>query len=200
MCDEPKFKKLKLSDFESEVLRDKPAIIQSDDFLDKLYESIQEEEEPDTYNIVQITDWHIDFKYQEGANKNCLNEICCHFSNGIAEREADKARKYGELKCDLPYIAAEKQIEVLSKMNETIDLILWTGDSLSHDIFSTTAEEPMQIIANLSSLIRKYFPDVPVVPVLGNHDYYPVNYFDVNSDNNDFLIEIGESFRMLLDD
>lgn len=82
---------------------------------------------------MQITDWHVDFNYKVGSSKNCKEEICCQ--KGIPEKEEDKAGLYGEYPCDIPYITADKQLEWLAK-NEKIDLILWTGDSVSHDLHS----------------------------------------------------------------
>ena len=63
----------------------------------------------------------------------------------MAVSPADAARKYGEDTCDIPYTAAVKQIESLLKYerevlfpkNERIDMILWTGDSISHDLHHT---------------------------------------------------------------
>lgn len=63
----------------------------------------------------------------------------------MAVSPADAARKYGEVTCDIPYTAAVKQIESLLKYerevlfpkNERIDMILWTGDSISHDLHHT---------------------------------------------------------------
>lgn len=63
----------------------------------------------------------------------------------MAENEEEYARKYGELTCDIPYVTAVKQMESLVKYakenlpeGEKIDLILWTGDSVSHDLHRTT--------------------------------------------------------------
>ena len=64
-------------------------------------------------------------------------EICCQAEHGFAEKEIDRARKYGELTCDIPYITAEKQMEALTKIDEKIDLIMWTGDSIAHDVHHT---------------------------------------------------------------
>ena len=68
---------------------------------------------PETYNIVQITDWHVDFDYKEGSMRNCAWEICCQEEYGMPELEEDKARKYGELTCDIPLITAVKQMQAL---------------------------------------------------------------------------------------
>lgn len=62
----------------NDVLKDKPYFIKKDSFLDELYDIIDKEGgNPETYKILQITDWHVDFKYLEGTNKICREEICC---------------------------------------------------------------------------------------------------------------------------
>ena len=110
LCEQPKFKELSLEDYRLDVLRDKPAIILDDEYIDKLYLQIEKEDDevPDSYNIIQITDWHIDFNYLEGTNKKCNYEICCQKEWGMAETPSEAARKYGELTCDIPYITAVK--------------------------------------------------------------------------------------------
>jgi hypothetical protein len=77
--------------------------------------------------------------------KKCDFEICCQKEWGMALNPNDAARRYGETTCDIPYITAVKQIESLLKYerevlfpkNEKIDMILWTGDSISHDLHNT---------------------------------------------------------------
>ena len=97
---------------------------------------------PETYNIIQITDWHVDFNYVEGSNRHCNFEICCQAEYGFPEVTEDRARKYGELTCDIPFETARKQMEAIVEYERTskqrIDLILWTGDSVSHDVHRTT--------------------------------------------------------------
>ena len=93
--------------------------------------------EPDTYRVLQISDWHIDLYYTVGAVKeDCSSIICCDASNGMAESLDKGARRYGELSnCDLPMESAEKQLSWLRdnlKNSKKPDIILWTGDSISH--------------------------------------------------------------------
>lgn len=59
-------------------MKDKPDFIRNDDFIDNLYREIEESEPtPLTYNLLHMSDWHVDFRYKEGANRNCKEEICC---------------------------------------------------------------------------------------------------------------------------
>lgn len=72
------YHELKVDDYVKEILADKPEFLKNDDFIDNLYKYIEENEtNPPTYKIMQISDWHVDFRYKEGANRNCKDEICC---------------------------------------------------------------------------------------------------------------------------
>lgn len=74
-------------------------------------------------------------------------------------------------------------MEALTKIEDRIDMIIWTGDSVSHDVHHTSYQETIDTVTNLTSLLYNYFPNTPVVPVLGNHDFYPLNYFNPNYEN-----------------
>ena len=87
--------------------------------------------------MLQITDWHIDLNYFEGALKtDCGDVICCAKKHGMALSKDMAAGRYGELtNCDMPLETAEKQLIWLRdnlKDSNKPDLILWTGDSISH--------------------------------------------------------------------
>lgn len=151
LCDGDKYEELKAEDYIANVLADKPKLIDSDDYMDTIYEKIaQEGEDFETYNVMQISDWHVDYNYKVGSHRYCNDEICCQ--KGLPEQDSDKARMFGEFTCDIPYITAEKQLEWLGQ-NEKIDLILWTGDSVSHDLHSITHTDVIHSLKNLTELI-----------------------------------------------
>ena len=45
-----------------------------------------------------------------------------------------------------------------------------------------------------------YFPNTPVIPTVGNHDFYPPNYQAFNVTFTDHLHQIGEIWRMFVED
>ena len=55
------------------------------------------------------------------------------------------------------------------------DYIIWTGDLVPHDVWSTDKAENLLIIDRLMDLMRTYFPNTPIYPTLGNHESSPVN-------------------------
>lgn len=61
-------------------------------------------------------------------------------------------------------------------------------------------QEVIDNIVTLSHLLKKYFPETPLIPALGNHDFYPPNYQSFNQTMTNHLHHIGETWRMFVDD
>jgi len=61
------------------VLSDKPAFIDNDDFVQKLYDQLPPNK---TFTAVHISDLHLDLNYQVGANSNCKFDTCCRANSG----------------------------------------------------------------------------------------------------------------------
>ena len=59
------------------------------------------------------------------------------------------------------------------------EFILWTGDSSAHND-NLTQLNTTGVMSNLKFVVTRlhdYYPSVPVVPVLGNHDSAPKDNF-----------------------
>ncbi len=76
---------------------------------------------------------------------------------------------------------------------------MWTGDSIGHDIHNISPVEVTDNIQILSNLLKSYFPNTPIIPALGNHDFYPVNIQKFNVSNSEHLHNIGETWRLFID-
>ena len=72
------------------------------------------------------------------------------------------------------------------------DLILWTGDSVSHGMEYMTENEVLQTVRLLSLLIEETYPDVPIVFSLGNHDFEPSNTQNFGISETEFLKDINQ--------
>jgi len=89
---------------------------------------------------------------------------------------------------------AQKSIEWLSKNlvgHRKPDMILWTGDSISHDLTGITESDIYDSIIKLTELIRKAFPDTPLILTLGNHDFETANHQFFDQPNSDFLKKLS---------
>ena len=58
-----------------------------------------------------------------------------------------------------------------------LDMIILTGDLPAHDIWLQTQDYNLGTIKIVADSLRKYFPHIPVLPAIGNHEGYPVNMF-----------------------
>lgn len=70
------------------------------------------------------------------------------------------------------------------------DLLLWTGDSISHNFYQHTPEEVKRKLEKVSEIIDTHFKGkTRVYPVMGNHDFYPLNLQDFDRPNDNPYIE-----------
>lgn len=85
--------------------------------------------------------------------------------------------------CDLPLRTVKHLINHLSEYIDQIDYIVWSGDSVSHNIWSTDKRQVIETNAILTNLIKQrlltpqnafsggsYQPGRKLVPVVGNHE------------------------------
>ncbi len=59
-------------------------------------------------------------------------------------------------------------------------MIIWTGDSPSHDLWQITEDDVAKTIEQVTELIKEKFPGVPMYMTLGNHDFHPPNTQDMS--------------------
>lgn len=131
-----------------------------------------------TLKVLHLSDLHWDPEYLEGSNANCHEPLCCRASSGNLTNPKDAAGYWGDYgSCDIPWRTIENTVMHMSKQHPDTDYILWTGDLIPHDVWSTTKHENIYIIDSLVNLLAKYFPGVTVYPTLGNHEAHPVNSF-----------------------
>ena len=72
------------------------------------------------------------------------------------------------------------------------ELILWTGDSVSHGMEYMTEKEVLETVRILSMLITETYPEVPIVFSLGNHDFEPSNTQQFAFSESAFLKDINQ--------
>ena len=55
--------------------------------------------------------------------------------------------------------------------------MFWTGDNSPHDIWENTNDEIIMTTKAVTNMVKEEFAgaDIPVFPILGNHDVWPVN-------------------------
>jgi sphingomyelin phosphodiesterase len=95
----------------------------------------------ETINVLHLSDWHLDPRYDIGSEANCTEALCCRpYSTNTAlttdyTNASVPASRFGYLLCDSP---ADLAISVFSEMPNFVDMSditfsIFTGDIVSHD-------------------------------------------------------------------
>ena len=125
------------------ILATKPKKLENDDFVNNLYDDIAADTaNRETIKAVHISDVHLDQYYLAGAASKCGSFLCCRAETGMAGPGEDAAGKWGsnEGVCDIPKETFEDMMSfIVSEIKP--DLIFWTGDNSSHNIWSNTTQE-----------------------------------------------------------
>lgn len=94
----------------------------------------------------------------------------------------------------------------ISQQHPDIDYVLLTGDNTPHDVHMATPDEVLLVNLAVSRLARQHLPRVLMLPVLGNHDVYPLNSVPSPETgvprrfSNDWLLKpLAKEWRYLLD-
>ncbi|KAK0079856.1 hypothetical protein PV325_000728, partial [Microctonus aethiopoides] len=131
-----------------------------------------------TFKVLHISDTHYDPYYQEGANAECNEPLCCRLINGAPLTSSAAAGRWGDYrKCDTPKRTIINMLKHIQKTHPDINYILWTGDLPAHDIWNQTREGNLNILRETVSQMVKTFPGIPIFPALGNHESAPVDSF-----------------------
>lgn len=131
--------------------------------------------------VLQLSDVHLDPAYQEGASAICGEPLCCRSTDPPATSPDQRAGPWGDYrKCDTPLRTLESLLQHVAETQQ-VDYVLWTGDDPPHNVWNQTKEGQMAVMRKVATLIRSYFPGVPVFPALGNHEGIPVNSFPPSS-------------------
>ena len=86
-----------------------------------------------------ISDLHIDYAYQEGADNKCGKPLCCRADSGKAPTKERRAGKWGDYKCDLNPKVLNSLLDHL-KNDIKPDFLIWGGDTIPHNLDSLTFE------------------------------------------------------------
>lgn len=157
--------------------------------------------------FLQVTDVHLDPEYSAEQDLECGFPLCCRQNDqkDWAQDKADRltvgSGDWGSLEgnCDCPQKLAQSAFaainETISRKGSTfarldssadasienhsssLHFILWTGDILPHNVWSTSKEQLNETAVKWTQLFDQYLggAGVPVIPVLGNHEALPVN-------------------------
>ncbi|XP_025833565.1 sphingomyelin phosphodiesterase-like [Agrilus planipennis] len=129
--------------------------------------------------IIHISDIHYEPEYVVGSLADCTKPVCCVNASGFPENGKGTAAgiygMYGD--CDTPWVTVLSTFENIAKNHPDVDLIYYTGDTIHHQIWNTSVESNSRDLNQLLLKLNESFPNVPVIPIIGNHEPSPVNVF-----------------------
>lgn len=165
-----------------------PVLIDESLYFDPKPELAERAPEPsaDTINVLHMSDWHLDPRYDIGSEGNCSEYLCCRTPSRNEELFTDShnasvpASRFGSYLCDSP---ADLALSALSDMSDFFKLddiafSIFTGDVVSHDPEDELSHAYVSYEEEVSYRIFKKMlgDDMPIYPVLGNHETLPVGY------------------------
>lgn len=118
--------------------------------------------------FLHLTDLHYDEFYEIGSSE----QQDCH---RIMEKEVKShpAGPFGSHRCDSPPILLEEGIRQMSQLVQDPAFILMTGDAGRHDddiLLPRTGKQVKEANARVLQLLLGSFPNVPIIPTIGNND------------------------------
>lgn len=149
-----------------------------------------------TYNLLQITDIHVDLAYKPGYNMYCKEPDCCRDNHSKEKvKQFSPAGYWGSLAvCNIPLWTIDQMVRFI-KNNLSVDLAIWTGDNFGHNVWELTQETAREATLAITSALKNLSP-TKVVPVIGNHDSFPINNFDFRGDAEDYIkVPFAEAWR-----
>jgi len=182
---------------------DAPPLIQineSDWFSPKPEGGVAPQPSGETINVLHLSDWHLDPRYDIGSEANCTSALCCRPDSintvlGTGSSNASVlASRFGSLLCDTP---ADLALSVFTEMPNFVNMSdisfsIFTGDIVSHDLVDQLSrayveyEEVVSFqtfqawLGNIVTLLLSS-TDLAFISTLGNHDSLPEAFNTPNS-------------------
>jgi sphingomyelin phosphodiesterase len=129
---------------------------------------------------MHISDLHPDLFYTPGAPVDCGEPLCCRSNVTAKGNSTRKASYWGSIgSCDVPIQTFELLLKDIKRINP--DAIIWTGDNTAHDIWQQSQSYNLNFTVILSERLKKT-TNSTIIPSMGNHESWPVNVYDYNSD------------------
>ncbi|XP_042885095.1 acid sphingomyelinase-like phosphodiesterase 3b isoform X2 [Penaeus japonicus] len=144
-----------------------------------------------------VSDFHLDVNYTADGD---ITNMCWKKTSQAAEGgSATKPGAFGSYECDAPFKLVKSAVDAMKRIHPNPDFIMWTGDDTAHvdDKFFST-QKVVDIISNITDTLKSSFPDIDVLPVLGNHDYYPKN--QVPATENELQNKVADLWQTWLGD
>jgi sphingomyelin phosphodiesterase len=88
----------------------------------------------------------------------------------------------------------------VKNMEDGPDLVLWTGDNVSHDIWNQTVHKNTEATILITEFIKTHWPEIPVFVSPGNHEFFPVNVEGFDEKDQPILNLLAEHWKDWIDE
>lgn len=152
----------------------------------------------ETFNVIHISDFHVDLDYEIGTEAHCSQSMCCDpwkYNKKSPNTVLLPAQAYGSYECDAPESLLQSSLFSVANIGKDRDFefAIFTGDMVDHDDIEYLSMENAIATEKLVYKSMKSHLDIPIYVTLGNHDTYPyaqiaqeksgfVNRFSWNTD------------------
>lgn len=145
-----------------------------------------------TINVLHISDWHLDPRYDIGSEGNCSQSLCCRpystntMLHTTAKNASIPASRFGNLNCDSPPDLALSSFESMDRFfdPEKLGFAIFTGDIVSHDKDDQLSRAYVEYEEERTfAVFKAAMGDVPIYSTLGNHDTLPIAFNTPNNIN-----------------
>lgn len=129
--------------------------------------------------ILHLTDIHLDLWYEPNSNASCNEPLCCRVTSEDWKLKNVSAGYWSEVNgdCDIPQHFVADSLKKIVAAHPDLDAVFWTGDNVPHDVWNTTQPINLRHIHTVTGMISVAFNNIPVFPVLGNHEVHPINMY-----------------------
>lgn len=139
----------------------------------------------ETINVLHLSDWHLDPRYDIGSEGNCSQYQCCRpYSTNTdlytnSKNASIPASRFGSFDCDSPPDLALSSFESMPSFFSLSDLAftIFTGDIVSHDRDDHLSQAYVSYSEEVTyQVFKTMLGSIPVYATLGNHDTLPIAF------------------------
>lgn len=108
-----------------------------------------------------------------------MEPLCCR-EQSTKTRFSQSAGYWGGMgSCDSSMHLIQNMIQSVSRSYaDQYKYLIFTGDYIAHDVWNTTKSEIISTTRSLNEMFKNTIPkDKVVIPVIGNHEGYPVDQY-----------------------
>ncbi|PPR02001.1 hypothetical protein CVT24_011124 [Panaeolus cyanescens] len=130
------------------------------------------------FQVVHLSDVHVDRFYEVGSDAQCTKPICCRTFPDSPSSIARPAGPLGSRDCDTPTSLMQSLLKAANAQNSKFNI--FTGDVIEAALWLDTEAENTSDMQQFNQELGSFL-DSPTFPAIGNHEAAPSNAFPRNT-------------------